>query len=84
MGEISIAKDLILQDILCILEFKYNLLSESAFLKDTKYSLSFTNTNCIIQDKLLLKMIGKVEFPNGLYLFSTEAKSHTALICKAT
>ena len=50
-GDISIARQLVLNDVLYIPDFKYNLLSVSALLKDGKYSISFTNTNCIIQDK---------------------------------
>lgn len=71
MGDTSIEKDVILQDVLYTSEFKYNLLSISVFLKDGRYSISFTNTDCIIHDKLLLKTIGKVDLFNGLYLFNT-------------
>lgn len=66
--DISIEKKVILKDVLYISDFKYNLLSVSSILKDKRYSLSFSNSNCIIQDKSLLKMIGKVELFSGLYL----------------
>lgn len=76
--EIS-TKEVILRDVLYILGFKYNLLSVNALLKDKIYYISFSNVDCIIQDKLLLKIIRKVEHFNGLYLlriYDEKSKSH--------
>lgn len=91
LGDIFITKNVVLRDVLYIPEFKYNLLSVSALLKDKRYSIFFSNVDCIIQDKLLLKTIGKVELINGLYLLYTHHEKdkscsikHTALICKAS
>lgn len=89
IGDISIAKEVILRDVLYIPDFKYNLLSVSALLKDERFAVSFSISNCLIQDKLLSKTIGKVEVTNGLYLlrvrkYKDNCIQHTTLMCKAS
>lgn len=71
-------KEVILKDALHIPDFKYNLLLVSV-LKDKRYSISFSNTDYIIQDKSFSKMIGEVELFNRLYLLrikDEKSKSH--------
>ena len=84
--DISIANEVILRDVLYIPDFKYNLLSVSALLKDERFAVSFSNSNCLIQDKLLSKMIGRVELTNELYLLriKNEKINHTTIMCKAS
>lgn len=70
IGSIQLTVDVVLQDVLFVPTFAYNLLSVSALLKDSKYSVYFHGTECIIQDRSLLKMIGKVDLLDGLYLLT--------------
>lgn len=46
--------------------------------------MNFTDVNCSIQNKLLLKTIGKVEFIDGIYLLHMPRILSTTLACKAT
>ena len=57
IGYIFISNDLVLKDVLYIPDFKYNLLSISTLLKYDKFDISFADSNCLIQDKWLSKMI---------------------------
>ena len=89
VGDIFITNELILKDVLYISDFKYNLLSVSTLLKNERFVVSFYDSNCPIQDKLLLKMIENVELTNGLYLLIMKNErvnciQHTELMCKAS
>ena len=55
--DVFISNDLVLKDVLYIPNFKYNLLSVSTLLKDDKFALLFADSNCLIQEKWLSKMI---------------------------
>lgn len=62
------ANDFMLKDVLYIPEFSYNLLSVSAFLKNSRYSVNFSGHDCYLQDRLRSKMIGWVDLVDGIYL----------------
>lgn len=68
LRDIDITEDICLWDVLLIPEFQYNLFSISSLLKDSKYSITFSNNHYILQDTLSSRMIGKAENIEGLYL----------------
>lgn len=74
IGYIHLTKGLILHDVLLLSQFTYNLLSVSALLKEDKYSINFVGNSCAIQDKSLLKTIGKVNCVVSL--------NRTSIFCK--
>lgn len=68
----SINPDLVLRDVLYVPDFCFNLLSVSALTHKTSRMVHFTADSCAIQDKLLLKTIGKGDFSKGLYILARE------------
>lgn len=56
-------------------KFDYSLISVSSLLQNEQFSLTFSTTSCIIQDKFKLTTIGKAECLNGIYLLVFPEKS---------
>ncbi|KAL5540434.1 hypothetical protein UlMin_044950 [Ulmus minor] len=67
-GDIRLSSILILKDVLFVPQFKFNLLSVSAFTNDSQLTVSFLPDHFIIQDLNNKKMIGKGEKFEGLYV----------------
>ncbi|CAM8963151.1 unnamed protein product [Rhodiola kirilowii] len=68
-GKCALTPELILQNVLLVPNFKFNLLSIGKLINDSHYSVLFTQTSCVVQDsarKITLE-IGKLN--GGLYLF---------------
>lgn len=87
VGNVQLNEDILLTNVLLVPTFTHNLLSVSALLQDPRYSIIFSDNNCAIQDKLLLKTIGKVELQNGIYLLSIPQAlsiNKSALVCKVS
>lgn len=81
VGDVEIGDDFILNNVLYIPEFSYNLLSVSALLKDSRFSVNFSSNGCCLQDKLKLKKIGKVSCVDGLYLLHLPDRiSHSSVV----
>lgn len=70
VGDVWLTSDVLINEVLYMPQFSYNLLSISSLLKDKKYSINFTENSCSIQDKYLSRMIGRIEIHGGLYLFT--------------
>lgn len=87
VGDIRLTSDLILLNVLLVPNFTYNLLSVSALLKDDQFSMTFCGNTCVIQKKFRLKMIGKVEQLNGLYILSlptSKSLNTSVMACKTS
>lgn len=83
IGTVRLSEDVILMDVLYVPNFAYNLLSVSALLSNTHYSVNFFGTTCVIQDKLHLRTIGKVELNGSLYMLRVpKVLSPSILACK--
>lgn len=85
IGDISLTPDIVLLDVLCVPSFVYNLISVSALLHNSEFAINFYGTTCLIQDKLSMKTIGKVESHGGLYLLripQVASVQQVAITCK--
>ncbi|XP_038999182.1 uncharacterized protein LOC120124628 [Hibiscus syriacus] len=67
VGTFRFSPDFVLYGVLFVPDFQFNLLSVSALLSNSDFSVLFCKTNCLIQD-LLHRVIGKGELFQGLYL----------------
>lgn len=85
IGDIRLSEQLLLQDVLFVPQFTYNLISVSYLLNDKNLVINFSGSSCTIHDRNLLTMIGKAESSNGLYVFSPD-KSHClfATVCSVS
>lgn len=80
IGTVHLGSHFFLHDVLFIPSFNINLVSVSALLKTKKYTLQITDSGFEIQDKKLLRTIGKGELCHDLYKFQFSDslyKSHT-------
>jgi hypothetical protein len=66
---------IVLDDVLYLPEFKYNLLSIHKLVSQLSLRLIFENNSCMIQDLPSQKMIGSVSADHGLYLLKVAAPS---------
>ena len=67
VGKVSISAQIILQDVLYVLAFKYNLLSIPKLIKDSHCIVIFHPRFCIIQDYAIRKILGIGREHRGLY-----------------
>ena len=67
LGDVQLASDLILHEVLCVPTFTPNLISIAKLTVNPQSSLLFSSTNCILQDHTLKREreIGRLQ--NGLY-----------------
>lgn len=86
VGDVYIDDDLLLRNVLYIPAFSYNLLSVSALLKDSRFSINFSNTGCCLQDKLRMRTIGSVSCVDGLYLLHPPDRiaQFSAVVCSVS
>ena len=68
IGTVQLSDSLFLYNVLYIPQFHVNLLSVSALLHSSPYSLQFSNSSFIIQDLLSKKVIGRGNQLGGLYV----------------
>ena len=66
--EVLISDTLVLHDVLYILIFRVNLISTSALLKHSHFRISFDPFGFVIQNLNSMKVIGKVNHVEGLYV----------------
>ena len=64
---VQLSPQLIIQDVLYVPNFKFNLLSISKLLASSDYTLHFSNFQCQIHEKKSLRMIGLAKLKHGLY-----------------
>ncbi|XP_019177871.1 PREDICTED: uncharacterized protein LOC109173068 [Ipomoea nil] len=76
IGTVHLSADLILQNVLCVPLFHYNLISLGQLLKGSNYSTVFHTDQCIIQDQHYGKMIGVARLKEGLYHLTFPISAH--------
>lgn len=85
IGSVKLSSDIVLTEVLYVPTFTYKLLSVSALMRCSHYSINFCGKTCSIKDKSGLKIIGKVEVNDGLYLLQVPSlclKETATLMCK--
>ncbi|GJS35342.1 hypothetical protein Tco_0533724 [Tanacetum coccineum] len=68
-GNLKLNNDVVLFDVLVIPEYCVSLLSVHKLIKDSKLSVSFDETKCVIQDLKREKVLGTGSESVGLYVF---------------
>ena len=68
IGSVKLSTPLILEHVLCVPSFSFNLLSVSQLTQKLPLYLVFSSQFCFIQDISCWRTIGVVEVHNGLYL----------------
>ncbi|CAN1818858.1 hypothetical protein LINPERHAP1_LOCUS28527 [Linum perenne] len=66
IGSAFLTATLVIQHVLVIPSFTFNLLSVSCLTKQHKCSLTFYNDCCVIQDLATQQAIGSADLVNGL------------------
>ena len=66
-GTVQLSPHFIIHDVLYVPNFKFNLISISKLLSSLKYTLTFSNSHCQIQEMKSLKMIRLAKLKHGLY-----------------
>ncbi|GJX15623.1 ribonuclease H-like domain-containing protein [Tanacetum coccineum] len=69
IGNLKLNNDVVLFDVLVIPEYCVSLLSMHKLIKDSKLSVSFDETKCVIQDLKREKVLGTGSESAGLYVF---------------
>ncbi|GKB40653.1 putative RNA-directed DNA polymerase [Tanacetum coccineum] len=69
IGNLKLNNDVVLFDVLVILEYCVSLLSVHKLIKDSKLSVSFDETKCVIQDLKKEKVLETGSESVGLYVF---------------
>lgn len=80
IGHIVLNHDLILTNVLYIPSFSVNLISLSSLLSNSKITLTFFDTYCLIDDTQQSKVIGKGDTINGLYILSTTGLTNNIVV----
>ena len=73
IGTVTLSSSLILQNVLYVPSFTFNLLSVSTFTKSQPYCLVFLSTFCFIHDLTFWRTIGVGHAINGLYLLQCDS-----------
>ncbi|XP_022856063.1 uncharacterized protein LOC111377235, partial [Olea europaea var. sylvestris] len=73
VGIVKFSNNLMLEDVLYVPNFKFNLMSVSSLIKDSNIIVRFFANECDIQDTHNQKMIGKGRRSAGLYIISATA-----------
>ncbi|CAJ2661961.1 unnamed protein product [Trifolium pratense] len=80
-GVVNFSSNLVINDVLYVPAFSINLLAVSKLCSSSYYIVNFTGSQCVIQDKKCLKMIGSGDEHEGLYhLKLTDRLAHVASI----
>lgn len=85
-GTIYFSPDFIVHNVLLLPEFSLNLLSVSKLCESSDYNVNFLKSQCVIQDKITMKMTGFAKQKDGLYCLtlrdndSPATHTHTHLI----
>lgn len=77
VGTVDITASIVLMFVLYIPKFKFNLVSIPKFIHDTKGSLTFTGTTCMIQDHKKW-ILGSGSLHCGFYHLDMKAVDTTA------
>lgn len=68
IGTVHLSFDLVLNDLLFVHQFKFNLLLVSSLTSKSSLRVKFFTDSCIIQDLHTLKMVGRDNWTEGLYV----------------
>ena len=74
IGSVKLAPNIVLENVLYVPQFKFNLISMSTLVEKDTMSLNFFSHTCIIQDTHTLKTIGKANLIEGLYVFDADTE----------
>uniref|UniRef100_A0A803LNL9 Retrotransposon Copia-like N-terminal domain-containing protein n=1 Tax=Chenopodium quinoa TaxID=63459 RepID=A0A803LNL9_CHEQI len=66
-GNVNLCSSLTLQNVLCVPNFRYNLLSVPKLTKDSQCEVNFYGSHCVIRDVVSKKIRGVGKTRNGLY-----------------
>ncbi|XP_074355950.1 uncharacterized protein LOC141695615 [Apium graveolens] len=69
-GTVNLASTIILQDVLLIPEFHFNLISISKLMLQLTLEVHFLPTQCLIQDPMTKKVMGTGNLQGNLYKFA--------------
>ncbi|XP_052203055.1 uncharacterized protein LOC127808520 [Diospyros lotus] len=73
IGNVKLSPYILLENVLYIPQFKFNLISVSALAAHSSLYFRFLSDSCIIQDLCHSRMIGKAEHMNGLYVIDSDS-----------
>jgi len=73
VGNIRLSNDLVLQDVLCVPLFKYNLLSIPKLTNNSNFIVIFCPKFCIIQDYVKMRILGIGREYKGLYILKDKS-----------
>ena len=71
-GEVRLNNNMVLKEVLCVPEFKHNLLSVNKLILQNNCKVIFYNDMCVIQDCATQKIKGVGRVQDGLYLLVDE------------
>ena len=76
VGTVKINTSLTLHDVLCIPDFKFNLISVSKLAETQGCSCIFTSSNCFLQDHIQKTTIGMGRRAGDLYILDTTSYTY--------
>ncbi|KAL9229930.1 hypothetical protein vseg_005343 [Gypsophila vaccaria] len=79
-GTLRINDSLILHDVLYVPGFTCSLLSISQLLLNQKLNIEFSHFDCVIQDHILMTMIGVGKLVDGLYLLAMDESERVNVV----
>lgn len=80
---VKFSSDLMLNDVLYVLWFKFNLLSISALIRNSSLYVKFLTDSCMIQDLITSWMIGKGEKNVDLYIIDSSSSIYNN-VCQSS
>ncbi|KAK0603245.1 hypothetical protein LWI29_002874 [Acer saccharum] len=84
VGTVRLSSHMLLEKVLYVLNFKYNLLSVSSLTKGAHYSLVFSADCCVIQDSSQALQIGMGKrIRNFYYLVLPDSRAHSIAVCNS-
>ena len=79
LGTVHLTPSIILNDVLYIPSFSFNLISISKLISTNNYELIFSSNTCVLQDINTKAKIGTVEVSHGLYQLTLKP-SHSRIV----
>ncbi|XP_022871010.1 uncharacterized protein LOC111390234 [Olea europaea var. sylvestris] len=71
IANMKLSLEFVLEDVLFVPQFKFNLISVSSLTRKSSLSITFLTDTCVIQVLPTMKMIGKGERAEDLYIIDT-------------
>ena len=76
IGRVQLTSDIVLNNVLCVPSFQFNLISVGKLIHDANCLVTFLSNSCLIQDQSSKKMIGAGKLHGGLFLFQSPSVTH--------